>query len=212
MPIRFSLRKYLNPVFIETGTFHGEGVRKALRAGFKKIYSIELNKKYYNELVVKFEKQIKEGRVNLFCGDSLKVLPEILKGIECRVTFWLDAHYCGGDTARGSMTSPLLEELEEIGRHPVRTHTILVDDVRLLGTNANEDWSSVGFDQVVGRIKKINAGYKIGYEKGEVKNDVLAAEIGISPILKIVGFFEELITLPLSVLVRWLRSMVSLKG
>ena len=31
MPINFDLKKYINPVFIETGTYRGDGVKKALQ-------------------------------------------------------------------------------------------------------------------------------------------------------------------------------------
>jgi hypothetical protein len=41
MPIGFSLKNHLNPVFIETGLYRGGGVRHALAAKFPKIYSIE---------------------------------------------------------------------------------------------------------------------------------------------------------------------------
>ena len=38
MSIKFNLRKYLHPVFIETGTYTGGGVQKALDAGFEQIH------------------------------------------------------------------------------------------------------------------------------------------------------------------------------
>ena len=43
MPINFNLKKYKNSVFLETGTYQGDGIKKALEAGFEKIYSIEIN-------------------------------------------------------------------------------------------------------------------------------------------------------------------------
>jgi len=212
MPIRFSLRKYYNPVFLETGSFHGEGIVKALRAGFKKIYSIELNEQFYHELQARFKKEIDSGRVVLMCGDSSVILPEVIRNIDAQITFWLDAHYCGGDTARGREDSPLLKELDAIARHSVRTHTILVDDVRLFGTNANEDWTGVRLEQVMERVRKINPCYRIRYENGQHKNDVLVAETNASLVLKTVGAFEELITPLLGLMARWIRRMAALKG
>ena len=37
MPINFDLSQYLNPVFIETGTYDGDGVTAALNVGFNTI-------------------------------------------------------------------------------------------------------------------------------------------------------------------------------
>jgi len=39
--------KYPNPVFIETGTYHGEGIQYALQAGFKNVRSVELSEPLY---------------------------------------------------------------------------------------------------------------------------------------------------------------------
>ncbi len=47
MSMNFCLEKYWNPIFIETGTRSGDSVNKALLARFKKIYSIELDAKFY---------------------------------------------------------------------------------------------------------------------------------------------------------------------
>lgn len=180
MPIKFSLEKYINPVFIETGTFGGDGVKKALEAGFEKIYSIEINEKYYKNAMKQFEKEIKEGRVNLILGDSVVCLPKILKNINCKATFWLDAHYSGGKTGRGSKDVPLLEELNAIAEPARNTHTILMDDVRLFGTEHSQDWSDVRLEKIITKLKSINKDYSISYEDGEVKNDVLVAEMKLN--------------------------------
>jgi len=41
LPIQFDLAKYLNPIFVETGTYKGHGIAAALASGFPKIYRIE---------------------------------------------------------------------------------------------------------------------------------------------------------------------------
>lgn len=191
MPINFSLRKYKNPIFIETGTFKGEGIWKALRAGFKKIYSIEISERLYKNLLINFDKEIKSGRVNLVLGDSSKCLNEIIKDIDCRITFWLDAHFSGGDTARGNKDVVLLQELDAIARHPIKTHTILIDDVRLFGTNQNIDWLDIKINLIVKKLKEINYNYSIYYEQGFLKNDVLIADIPHCNFDVIMGRIEE---------------------
>ena len=43
MPIKFDLKEFNNNnIFLETGTYIGEGVKKGLDSGFKNIISIEL--------------------------------------------------------------------------------------------------------------------------------------------------------------------------
>jgi len=92
MGINFSLRKYLNPVFVETGTKYGNGVRAALNAGFQKVYSIEIVPERYKKSRQKFSKEISNGKVEIVLGDSAEKLEEIISHVGCPITFWLDAH------------------------------------------------------------------------------------------------------------------------
>lgn len=173
MSMLFDLMKYINPVFIETGTYFGETVKRALKAGFEKIYSIEINKEFYENLLIKFEKEIKTGRVNLILGDSYECLPELLKNINCKATFWLDAHPMG-KAIKAIKAVPLIEELDAIAKHTINTHTILIDDVRLFSNSPR--WSDIQFDRIIIKLKNINKDYSISYETGIIKNDVLVAK------------------------------------
>jgi hypothetical protein len=161
-------QKYMNPVFIETGTFQGKGVQQALDAGFSKIYSIELSIELYNECVQGFN----NDKVFLLLGDSAEVLPTLIKEINEPITFWLDGHYSGTGTALGSQNTPLLQELESIRLHPIKTHTILIDDLR--------GWykDTQGFDtlDLMKIILTINPDYVFTLENGYVPNDILVAK------------------------------------
>lgn len=163
-------RKYPNPVFIETGMGQGVGIHQALFAGFRDIYSIELSPFLYRGCRNIFKA---DDRVKLFLGDTVHVLPLVLQLIDEPVTFWLDAHYSGGATVKGDVISPLLQELQIIGAHPIKTHTIMIDDLR--------DWTikQHGFDtqMLIGALNKINPNYQIGYENGAVADDILVARI-----------------------------------
>jgi hypothetical protein len=77
-------QKYMNPIFIETGSWHGDGVQLALDAGFKTIYSIELGVDLYIRCKERFSAI---DNVHLLQGDSSIVLPELLKNIKEPVTF-----------------------------------------------------------------------------------------------------------------------------
>jgi hypothetical protein len=175
MAINFDLKKYINPVFVETGTYMGNGIESALSAGFEEIFSIEISPTFHKKATARFQKQIKQGKVNIILGDSSVCLTSILEKLHYRATFWLDAHFSGGDTGKGSKDVALLEELDAISKHPIKDHTILIDDVRLFGTKQGEDWSGVTLCQVLEKLKTIDESYQISYENGVVERDVLVA-------------------------------------
>lgn len=165
-----------NRVFIETGCFEGDGVALALKAGYDVIYSIELSDILYEGCRERF---LEYSSVHIMKGDSAIVLREILSKIDSPATFWLDGHFSGCcNNARGESNTPLLKELEIIGSHHVKNHTILIDDVRDLGS-----WymDYIGIDIVLAKLRTVNAAYHIGYENGLVENDVLVASLGTTP-------------------------------
>ncbi len=172
MVMRFSLAKYLNPIFIETGTFRGDGVQKALNAGFEKIYSIDVSPKFHQECSERFAQEIQKGQVELILGDSQYALQDLIKQIAQPATFWLDAH--GG--AKGK-NCPLYEELETIYKHPIKTHTILIDDIRLVHKSDAWGGHTVTVEGLIERLKKINSDYNIGFDKGQIEDDVLYAQV-----------------------------------
>jgi hypothetical protein len=118
---RFRLR-----VLVETGTFAGEMIAAVLGC-FDRIYSIELDDRWYAAAVKRFAGR---SEVSLLHGDSSVRLGEVLAGLKEPALFWLDAHYSGPLTARGPLDSPVVQELEAIAAHPVRGHVILIDDMR----------------------------------------------------------------------------------
>ena len=40
--------KYPNPYFVETGSYDGSGIQRALDSGFQQVLSVELSEKYFN--------------------------------------------------------------------------------------------------------------------------------------------------------------------
>lgn len=171
-------RQFPNKYFIETGSYLGDGIRQAVRAGcFEAIHSIELNEGYFNHLSRAFSRQ---KNVTLWQGNSGDLLPLVLSQIDAPATFWLDAHYSGGDTARGDRLSPILEELDSIQRHPIHTHTILIDDVRLFGTS---EFDYVTLDQIIEKLKEINPDYQFKFlDCAAGRGDVLVAYVSSLPL------------------------------
>lgn len=111
---------------VETGTYRGEMVYAAKDA-FSRIYSIELSRKFYERAKSLFSGY---GHITIYRGDSSAVLPKILESADEPCLFWLDAHYSGGDTAKGESDTPIWAELESIAKHKVKGHVILIDDAR----------------------------------------------------------------------------------
>jgi hypothetical protein len=166
------LSKHLNKIFIETGTQQGYGIDVALKCGFKKIYSIEIDVGVYHECSIKFKQEIKQGRVELLIGDSAFVLKDLLKNIKEPVTFWLDAHAAVGTV--GNSMCPIFDELDSIYNHSIKNHTILIDDRRMFGiywgTGINEL-------EVRNKILTINPKYQIYLADGSEPNDIIVAYV-----------------------------------
>jgi hypothetical protein len=161
--------KYPNKHFIETGSYEGEGIQFAIDSNFKNIYSIELSNFYYKQCCNRFAPY---HFVNIFLGDSTEVLPIILKEIDAPATFWLDGHYSGPPTVKGQCNTPLLAELEHISQHPIKTHTILIDDARLFGTS---QFDFISVETIIEKIRLINPNYEFFFEDGYVPKDILVA-------------------------------------
>lgn len=163
------LKKYLNRVFVETGTEKGAGVMMALEAGFDQILSMEVNPEFHRQSMERFRHNPK---VRLFVGNSGQLMGDVIKNINEPITFWLDAH---GETNG----TPILAELETIAAHPVKTHTILVDDMRIYRERST--WariSQVSEDDVLRAVKGINPDYEIGYEDDQWDSrDILVARV-----------------------------------
>jgi len=158
------LQKYVKNIFVETGSRWGGGIRKALKVGFKEIHSIEVREKpFYNCQRMFYGNK----KVKLYFGDSSKILWDVIKDIDEPATFWLDAHTEDSETDYNAF--PVAKELDIIASHPIKTHTIIVDDL-----NCTEIFGSE-YHWVVDVIKKINQGYVFEFYKSE--RGLLAATI-----------------------------------
>jgi hypothetical protein len=106
----------------------GDGIKSVLQ-NYTNIHSIELSQKWYDYNVEQFKTNY---NVNMYLGDSKKILPDLLNNINEPITIYLDAHYSGTPTAFGDEETPLLFELE-ILKNRLYDDIIIIDDCRLLG-------------------------------------------------------------------------------
>jgi hypothetical protein len=135
---------------------------------------VELSDKLYADNVRRF---CGNPAVKIFHGSSEEQLWNMIEDVRQPMTLWLDAHYSAGITAKGSENSPILKELRIIGRHPIKTHTILIDDRRQVGT---ADFDFITEEQIKAAILAINPAYQISYDTGSdahamFKNDIIVA-------------------------------------
>ena len=111
---------------IETGSYLGEGISLALQAGFKQVISIEIAEKYFQICTRRFKNN---NKVVLLYGDSSIKLSEAIDLAKGDITFWLDGHWSGADTGKGSKEVPLVEELEQIKQTKPLIKAIIIDDI-----------------------------------------------------------------------------------
>ena len=114
--------------YVETGAYMGDGIKSVL-SNYPHIHSIELAEKWYQHNVDQFRTN---SNVNMYLGDSKRVLPSVLETIKEPATIFLDAHYSGGTTALGEEEVPLLAELD-ILKDREYDDIIVIDDIRLVG-------------------------------------------------------------------------------
>lgn len=119
-------RTFNTHILIETGTYLGDMVH-AMKKSFAKILSFELDQTLAAQARERFGG---DANIEIVQGDSGKLLGEHLAHINEPVLFWLDGHYSGGITAKGSLETPIKNELNFIFSHPVAGHVILIDDAR----------------------------------------------------------------------------------
>jgi len=117
---------FKTPILIETGTYLGDMVY-AVRKMFSRIISFELDEQLSDQARKRFAGY---SHIEIIQGDSGRLLGECLKSIEQPCLFWLDGHYSGGVTAKGTLVTPIKNELHSILSHATDGHVVLIDDAR----------------------------------------------------------------------------------
>jgi hypothetical protein len=108
---------------------------------------------------------------------------DVIKEINEPITFWLDGHYSGGNLPTGKYLSPLIQELDAIKQHPIKVHTILIDDIRCWRTMNNIYHNNFNVDTLINKIREINPNYNIIFVDGIqtfgeiLPNDILTATV-----------------------------------
>lgn len=143
--------RWYSPIFIETGSGHGDGIQRALTAGFEHIYSIEA---YDENFMVCAARFANDARVSLYRGRSVDILPGIIREPS---VFFLDAHpsaensYGYHEVAQGDRSymqdTVIRSELAIILADPNR-HLVLIDDL-----NGNSRYCAYQYAELIAQAK-----------------------------------------------------------
>jgi hypothetical protein len=140
---RLSLR---GAAWIESGTYLGETTRFLTSIG-PLVISLEPDPKLHFEASQRLSELTSEGagKILLVNESSEQGFHEAVKmlGGHDRVNFFLDGHWSRGDTHQGVNDTPVLHELEVIGKSieagTISDCRIFVDDARLFANQHRED-------------------------------------------------------------------------
>jgi len=124
--IRDYAKAFKTNILIETGTYLGDMVH-AMCKSFARILSFELDEALAQQARERFSG---DSRIDIIQGDSGRLLGDYLAQIHEPCLFWLDGHYSGGITAKGTLETPIKSELQHILSHAIDSHVILIDDAR----------------------------------------------------------------------------------
>jgi|LauGreDrversion4_2_1035121.scaffolds.fasta_scaffold21973_4 hypothetical protein len=135
-----NLKNYLDfsKILVETGTCFGEGVKRALDAGYTDVRSVEIVEDRFNSCADRFKN---DKRVTLWCGDTRNNLYDMIP--EEPIVILLDAHPSGegsgghnelikdGYDSEFAQQNVLVAEIKIILKTGHR-HIILIDDTNTI--------------------------------------------------------------------------------
>lgn len=159
------IKKYVSHTFVETGTYEGEAVDRALKAGFEVIHSMDVDA----DKIKGAKKRFKAfSNIYIYHGTSVETLPKILALLRGPATFWLDAH---GSSMLDVVNCPVASELAAIqaALPDITVRAVLIDDMRLFSP-ADRLW-------LENRLKEIFPAATILKECGIQGDDVLVASL-----------------------------------
>lgn len=168
------LVNYLNPYYVETGIWRADSLAIAMDAGFRKIIGIDINPEAIQFAKNRFDlKNFPLAGLQLIEGDSAECLWDAIQNINHPITFFLDSHYSLlQNEDPGKNPFPLMSELQQISRHPIKTHTIIIDDFLYMTHPDVTGWTK---DEILFGLSYINPKYKISVIANPVIKNLLIA-------------------------------------
>lgn len=137
----FSLQSLIDSfdieVFVETGTYRGDGLNHASAFNFKKLFSVELMDEFYQQSLNRF---LNDTRITILKDNSIDGLDKITNGMKENCLFWLDAHlpdfydkkYGNDYMGQKKLFIPLEDELKIIKNNKnIENDVFIIDDIRI---------------------------------------------------------------------------------
>ena len=112
--------------FVETGTYKGQTSHQMARI-FKNVFTVEGSEFYYKVAV---QNLINAANVSITNSDSVSFLEGSIWNYKPAI-FWLDAHWCGTETAGVENECPVIAEIRALKNIDLSKSAILIDDARL---------------------------------------------------------------------------------
>ena len=173
-------------IYLETGLFkinENSSINKAIRCGFDKVYSVELEKKWIDYALPELTEYINLNKCELIHDDSANLEKYIVNNKdfeEKKALFFLDAHIDNNEIKTShKFKCPVIAELKAIRKLSRNDHIICIDDIRYIKTKT--PWGETQFnnyyDEMMNMLKYINPNYKIDFITGVVPKDLLIAYI-----------------------------------
>ena len=119
--------------FVETGCYRGDGLQHAIDIGFmeSELNSCDIRQEAVDSCLKRFPTS------NLFTGDSLDFMHQLLPTLHGPTLFWLDAHYpehYGVKSASDLQKMPMFEEINIIKKlkSNFKDDVIICDDLHVI--------------------------------------------------------------------------------
>lgn len=190
------MKKIFNiDIFVESGTYNG-GTTEIASNIFKKVHTIELDKKMVREAVNKFRDN---KNIYVYEGSSAEVFKTLLPKLEKdkNILFFLDAHYCGENTAvdkegpdNADGITAIRKEIDAIKQSCIEDCVVIVDDIRGFGTRINNKefvgcWAYPCVQDVCKNLLEVNNNFNF-YLLGDMMlaYDQTKYQVEVSPTVK----------------------------
>ena len=144
--------------FVETGTYEGETIFE-MEAYFDELYTIEISPPHYESAKAKY----KGNKINFILGDSSVELRNLIheKISNQKTVYFLDGHWSGPGTGKGTKDCPLYEELQEINQYHAEECIIIIDDARMFERGPGQqgdrydvcDWQDINKKTILDIVK-----------------------------------------------------------
>jgi hypothetical protein len=179
----FKEHKGNHNIFVETGSCKGDGIDLAMQADYRRIFSMDIDGANVAHCQERFglipddenKQPARNGHISVTCADSAIGLLKMMKYVNEPALIWLDAHsQLFDDEPVTENPFPLLKELEQLRKHPIRSHTILIDDILILTHPDVTGWNK---ETIENALLMINPAYKLTYLPNPVVNNILMAHV-----------------------------------